>query len=114
MQSSIATEIVEKITDDVFAVYTNFTHEGKSNAGDYTFVLGFEVDSEAPVPDEYTKVEIEPSNYLRYSVPDNKPENVFSTWMSIWEKTDLNNRYVSDFERYAPSGEISVYVGTGN
>ena len=105
-------KIPGKVSDDVFAVYTSFENEGKINEGQYTFLIGVEVESGMDVPAELDRVSIRSGNYHQFPVEENKPENVFQTWMKIWSTPDLNNTYLSDFEQCGNSGQITVNVGT--
>lgn len=101
-----------KVSEDVFAVYTSFENEGQNNEGQYTFLIGVEVETGVDVPAELDIVSIRSGNYHQFLVEENKPENVFQTWMKIWSTPDLNNTYLSDFEQYRNSGDITVNVGT--
>jgi len=91
MGGSLANSIKNKLSDDVYALYTDFPNKGENNAGEYTFLIGVEVDS---------------------TEPSNKPSNVFPTWMEIWNRSDLDNTFVCDFEHYSSEGEIFINVGT--
>lgn len=114
MESQIAQKIPKPTSDSLYAVYTNFENEGANNEGIYTFILGLQVNEDSEVPEGMELVKIAGGNYYEYPVSENKPENVFATWMEIWSTSGLSNAYVSDFEEYKSNGEITVNVGTTN
>jgi len=114
MSEQVASKIPNVASDSVFAVYTNFENEGENNEGQYTFLIGMEVSDTTQIPEGMDSVVISESNYYAFDVEKNKPENVFNTWMEIWSSTNLNNAYVSDYEEYNSSGQITVNVGTLN
>jgi len=101
-----------KVSDDVYAVYTKFENEGKNNEGEYTFLIGVEVADPQNLSDGLEVVSIPASNYHRFGVPENKPENVFPTWMKIWPNENIGKTFRCDFELYDSAGEISINVGT--
>lgn len=114
MSEQVASKIPNVASGSVFAVYTNFENEGENNEGQYTFLIGMEVSDSTQIPEGMDSVVISESNYYAFDVESNKPENVFKTWMEIWSNENLNNAYVSDYEEYSTTGQITVNVGTLN
>jgi len=112
MSTGAGQKIPDSVSDTLYAVYTRFENEGQNNEGIYTFLIGKEVSSGATVPEDMELVELAAGDYHVFPVADNKPENVFETWMQIWSTPDLANAYVSDFEEYKSDGTIAVNVGT--
>lgn len=110
--TGIASKIPGAVSNSVYAIYTEFENEGKNNDGQYTFLIGMEIDAEADSPKGLHSIETPSSRYHVFEVEAGKPEKVFDTWMEIWSKNDLNNSYKCDFEEYRASGEIAIYIGS--
>lgn len=103
--------ISDKVSDDIFAVYTNFENKGVNNEGQYTFVIGAQVEESATVPEGMTEIIIPADRYQVFDVETGKPEKVFEKWGEIWSNSSFEKTFVCDFERYTPQGEISISVG---
>lgn len=110
---STAGKIPGAVSDSVYAIYTNFENEGKNNEGQYTFLIGMEIEAEGDMPTGMNTIEIPSSRYHIFDVEAGKPEKVIDTWMDIWSNNNLNNSYKCDFEEYKASGKIAIYIGTG-
>ena len=104
--------ILNRVGDDVFAVYTNFEHEGVDNLGLYSLIIGARVtDDTLLVPCGMASVVIAGSRRAVFSVDQGHPERVGERWRDIWACTDIVKTYVCDYERYKASGEIDILVG---
>ena len=103
--------IANRACDDVFAVYTNFEHEGVDNLGVYSLIIGAQVTDTLRVPSGMTPVAIASSRRAAFSVEEGHPERVGERWRDIWACTDIVKTYVCDYERYKASGEIDILVG---
>ena len=110
-QESILDQIPERVSGDVYGVYTNFEHEGKNNEGLYSFILGVQVTTLDQVPTHFVSTVIPPSKREVFQVTTGHPEKVGEKWQEIWGRTDLKKTFISDYERYQPSGEIAIFVG---
>lgn len=110
-QEAILDRIPNKVSDDVYAVYTNFEHPGKDNEGTYSFILGAQVTALDLVPPPFVATVISPSKREVFPVASGHPETVGQTWQYIWGRSDLKKTFLSDYERYQPSGEIAIFVG---
>jgi len=108
----VGSTIASKASDDVYAVYTDFENEGVDNTGQYTFLIGVEVSSTDELIEGLTAANIPCGNFHRFDVPENKPEQVFPTWMQIWPNQDIGKTFLCDFEKYSANGDISINVGT--
>jgi predicted transcriptional regulator YdeE len=110
--SSIHKQVKNRISDDIYAVYTNY--EGDYTKP-YTLVIGFEVDSLDNIPMGLTGVTIPASRYEVYSAKGILPP-IYETWQKIW-KTPLRRTYKADFELYRADlknqvpPEVLIYIG---
>jgi len=93
-------------------VYSEFENEGQSNEGEYKFLIGVEVPTDADVEADLDVSTIPVGNYHRFEVPEKSAEQVFPTWQKIWSKDDIGKSFLCDYELYAADGEISINVGT--
>lgn len=109
-QESILDKIPNKVSRDVFAVYTNFQNEGKNNEGIYSFVIGAQVKNFDQVPPTFASTVIPKSKRHVFKVPAGHPEKVGEKWQEIW-KADIQKTYIADYERYPESGDIGIFVG---
>lgn len=110
-QEGILQQISNKVSDTVFAVYTNFENEGKNNEGMYSLIIGAEVTEIQTLPENFVSTIVNPSKRAVFEVEKGHPEKVGEKWQEIWKTTDLEKKYVSDYELYYPSGEIEIYIG---
>ena len=109
---AVMEQIPNKLSDDIYAVYTNFEHQGVDNEGTYSLVIGAEIADPSHAPAALKVVEVPSATRMVFRVPGDKPENVADTWIKIWGMSDLGNTYIADYERYsAESGSIAIYVG---
>jgi predicted transcriptional regulator YdeE len=111
-QEDTLKKITERLSNDVYAVYTNFEHEGKSNEGTYSFIIGAKVKTPVRTPHGFISTVIPASKRAVFEVPTGHPEKVGEKWMEIWKLGDLDKSYVSDYEHYKETGEIEIHVGT--
>ena len=103
--------IPNRACEDVFAVYTNFEHEGVDNLGVYSLIIGAQVTDTPTAPSGMSSVGIAGSRRAVFSVDKGHPERVGERWRDIWACTDIVKTYVCDYERYNASGEIDILVG---
>jgi predicted transcriptional regulator YdeE len=102
--------IAEKNSGDIFAVYTSFEHEGIDNQGQYSLVIGAQVESSVPAPDGMVKVTIPPSERMFFEVQPGRMDLVGEKWLEIWADTRKKS-YVADYEHYGESGQIRILIG---
>ena len=110
-QEGILQKISNKVSDNVFAVYTNFENEGKNNEGIYSLIIGAEVTEVQALPKNFVSTIVKPSKRAVFEVEKGHPEKVGEKWQEIWGMTDLEKSYISDYELYFPSGEIEIHIG---
>ncbi len=110
-QEGILQKISNKVSDNIFAVYTNFENEGENNEGVYSLIIGAEVTEVQALPENFVSTVVKPSKRAVFEVEKGHPEKVGEKWQEIWSATDLEKSYISDYELYYPSGEIEIYIG---
>jgi predicted transcriptional regulator YdeE len=110
-QENILQKIENRISDNVFAVYTNFENEGVNNEGIYSLILGAEVINTEIIPEGFISTTIKPSKRVVFEVETGHPEKVAEKWIEIWKMSDLGKSFISDYELYHSSGEIEIYIG---
>jgi predicted transcriptional regulator YdeE len=106
----ILEQVSNRISDEVYAVYTDFENEGLNNEGNYTLIIGVEVKDLDNIPKGLVTTTIKVQNREVFSVSEGKPENVGATWMDIWQRDDLKKTFISEYEHYHAEG-IDVYIG---
>jgi len=106
-----AAGIAGRTDGDLYAVYTDFTHPGVDNLGDYTFVIGTAVTADAPLPPGLTAVRIPAGRYAVYEVERGHPERVGERWRNVWADGTIDKSYRCDHERYRANGDITIHVG---
>ncbi len=106
----ILEKIKDKVSSDVYAVYTNFENEGVSNEGQYTLIIGAEVESFEDVPEGLATTTIKAQNRVVFAVKEGKPENVGATWHEVWGQVKLEKTFIAEYEHYHDRG-IDIYIG---
>ncbi|SDZ29067.1 GyrI-like domain-containing protein [Herbiconiux ginsengi] len=104
-------QVPGRLSEDVFAVYTDFEHEGVSNSGYYTLVIGCRVAHDAAPPASLVRVVVPASDRVVFPVAAGRSDLVGAAWQEIWARTDLPKTFVADYERYAPDGGIEISIG---
>jgi predicted transcriptional regulator YdeE len=110
-QEGILQKIPNRVSDDVYAVYTNLENEGKNNEGVYSLIIGAEVRKIGTLPKNFVSTVIKPSKRAVFEVEKGHPEKVGEKWLEIWQTTDIKKTFLSDYELYHASGEIEIYLG---
>ncbi len=104
-------KISNKVSKDVYAVYTNFENEGVDNTGVYSLIIGCEV-SDIDASDSLKSVVVAPQERIVFEVEAGHPEKVGEKWIEIWQRNDLNSTIVADYELYKETGKIEIHIGT--
>lgn len=107
---AVLDRIPNKVSDDVFAVYTNFANPGQNNEGTYSLIIGAQVNSLDGVPPDLATTVIPESKRQVFQVEAGHPEQVGAKWQEIWE-APLDKAFVADYEHYRASGEIAIHIG---
>jgi predicted transcriptional regulator YdeE len=112
-QAQLAARLPHRLSDDVYAVYTNFENAGIDNNGCYTLVIGHAVPGHwaALPPEGLTHVVAPASQRAVFSVEKGRFDLVGAEWQTIWQRTDLKKSTLADYERYQPDGSIDIHIG---
>lgn len=91
------------------AVYSDY--ESDAN-GLYTVTVGIPADD---APAQLNSVAIAPGDYFVFQGKGPMPATVVETWQRIWryfEHTpEYQRSFISDFEAYKGSDEVTIYIG---
>ena len=101
-------------------VYGCYTDYENGIAGAYTVLAGQQVDGNAPVPAEWSIVQLPESTYVVFtSARGPRTRVVIDTWQTIWRwqtETSFVRTYTGDFERYddrcvnAEDSQVDIYI----
>lgn len=105
------TQVPDRLSDDLYAVYTHFEHAGTDNLGLYSLVIGAAVDPQWPLPPGLVRAVVPAGPRALFPVPDNRNDQVPVTWQRIWQRGDLAKSFIADFEHYSADGSIVVEIG---
>ena len=106
-----ASQIPGRLSDDIYAVYTNFENEGVNNNGVYSLVIGCLVAADSSGTDGLIIVTVPVSDRVVFPVESGRPDLAGVEWQEIWAMTELGNTYLADFERYSADGSIEISIG---
>jgi predicted transcriptional regulator YdeE len=111
----IKNKILNKSSEDVFAVYTEY--EG-DHTKPYSYILGCAVGSLDSIPDGMIGITIPSSKYEIFTAIGKMPDKVVETWQDIWHpEVDAKRTYKTDFEVYGEkygnpeNSEVEIYIG---
>lgn len=110
-QEGVLARIPGKLNGDVYAVYTDFENAGRDNQGEYSLVIGAQVQPGTPVPAGLARAVIPAARRAVFAVDKGRFDKVGEKWQEIWARTDLAKTFIADYERYLPGGEIDIFVG---
>jgi predicted transcriptional regulator YdeE len=108
---AVLAQIPDKISDDVYALYTHFENPGVNHEGVYSLIIGAQVAAVNALPATLRSVSVPAGRYAVFAVEAGQPQKVGARWQEIWTQAELPRRFVADFERYTPSGQIDIFVG---
>lgn len=111
---NILAHIPDKISDALYAVYTDFdripqTADDIYRLG-YTLVIGAAVSGTTPLPSPLASTVIPATRRAVFAVEPAQPEQVGAQWQKIWQMQDLHRVFAPDYEHYASDGKISILV----
>lgn len=113
MSEQIAAQIPNKISEEIFCIYTNY--EG-DHTQPYDTILGCKVSSLDSVPAGLVGQSFGGGNYVPFvSKGDMINGALYQTWLEIW-KTDLKRTYTADFEVHGlkamnpNDAEVDIFV----
>lgn len=110
-KSDLLATVPGKLSDDVYAVYTNLEHAGETNDGHFSFLVGVPVDPSTPAPKEMTMTVIPASIRARFGVPENDRTRVIEAWERAWGYDDRVKTFICEYELYTADGDASVNLG---
>lgn len=96
---------------DIYAVYTQFEHQGMDNHGLYTLVIGGRVGGDEAAPPGLVQVHIPPGRKAVFPVPAGRFDLVGACWQRIWSDHSIDKSFHTDHEHYHSHGEIEIHVG---
>jgi len=96
MGENLAQQIGNKISDDVYCVYTEYETD---HTGYYTAVLGCAVNSLDEILNDFTNATIPAGTYKIYSLAGKFPDNISEAWRQIWGEA-IARAYTADFDLY--------------
>lgn len=111
MAEGILQRLPDKVSDDVWAVYTHFENAGVNNEGLYSLIIGAEVPANSEVPTGLVRTVLPASWRAVFEAQTGRPESVADVWPLIWARQDLKKTFIADAERYAANGEIQIWIG---
>ena len=107
----IADKITDKISKDIYGIYTDFENEGENNKGIYSFIIGIEVENFDNIPEGLESVVLPKSTYQVFPA-GNKPEQIGEKWHEIWKYDFEKPRtFLAEFEKYYEDGNIDIFIG---
>jgi len=116
MTEGISEKIPNKISDEVFSIYTNYESD---HTKPYDTILGCKVSSFENIPEGMIAQSFEGGTFAKFLSTGNANKGaVYQTWVAIWN-TDLDRLYTADFEVYGikatnlPNAEVDIYVAIG-
>lgn len=108
-------QIPGKTGNEIYCVYTEYE---KDHTRPYTTLLGCRVEKNAPVPDGFKKITINPGNYSVFTAKGKLDAGiVYAAWTEIWNVA-ADRIYTTDFEVYGAkaadpaSAEVDIFVAT--
>jgi len=111
----IVKKIPNKISDDIYAIYTNFETD---YTGKHTAIIGYKVNDLANIPEGLTGITIQGGAYQKFVAKGIMPDAVIAMWKYIWDKDEtLNRNYQADFEIHGaksqngPNSEVDIFIG---
>lgn len=110
-EEAVPAKVPGKLSDDVYAVYTNFQNAGRDNQGVYSLVIGVAAPAGAAVPAGFTRAVIPASPRAVFPVEKGRFDQVGEAWQAIWQRGDLGKTFIADYEHYRADGRIAILVG---
>jgi len=110
-QEGVLERLPNKLSGEVYAVYTHFENQGLSNEGTYSLVLGAKVRPSDPVPAGMTRVEVPAGPKMVFPVEAGRFDLVGQVWQSIWNFHEREKTFIAEYERYSAAGGIDIFIG---
>ncbi len=74
-------------------------------------IIGAEVSELKDIPAGMVSTIIKPTNRVVFDVEKGGLEKVGEAWMKIWQATQLEKTFISEYELYHSSGKVEIYIG---
>lgn len=110
-QEKVLARIAGRLSDEVYAVYTNFEFAGRDNTGLYSLIVGAAVAPQADPPTGMVRAVVPASRRAVFPVEPGRIDQVGAAWQGIWQRHDLRKSFIADYERYGAGGAIEISVG---
>lgn len=110
-EENLLTQLTDKESVDLYAVYTNYADAGYSSEGQYSLIIGVTADEFTKDSEGLAQAVLPQQEYIVFSVNDNKEENVDKTWQAILKNKIIERTFDVDYECYRSNGYIDVVVG---
>lgn len=101
--------IPNRVSDNVYAVYTNYQNPGINNQGMYSCILGAAITTKEQIPDGLVAVPLPASSYQ--VVPVERADRVGQAWQDIWQQDTSQRTFIADSECYYPNGKVEIHLG---
>lgn len=111
-QEKILEKIPDKVSDEIFAIYTNYE---KDETKAYNFIIGAKVFDNSKAPIGMVSHTIPEQKYAIFDAFGTMPQALIKSWQEIW-KAKIERKFSSDFEihnEYSNQGdesEIEIYI----
>ncbi|MEB2778898.1 GyrI-like domain-containing protein [Algoriphagus sp. C2-6-M1] len=113
-EEQIGTKIAGKVSEDIYSIYTDYESD---YTGEYTCVIGYQVDNLENIADSLVAREFDGGKHTKFVAKGNMPEAVVNTWNEIWAKdAELDRKYTADFEVYGTksqqgeNSEVDIFI----
>ncbi|MFW2135719.1 GyrI-like domain-containing protein [Chryseobacterium sp. TY4] len=111
----IASKIPNKISDNIYAVYTDYETDYQ---GKYTIIIGCAVENLDKIPEGLIGRKFAAQKSVKFLAKGEILKAVGETWGKIWAKDkELNRTYLHDYEVYGEkaqdpnNAEIEIFIG---
>lgn len=111
---NILAQIPHKKNNDIFAVYTDYDSDVN---GEYSYILGAEVDALADIPLGFVGRKISAAKYAVFSYERGAiPGIIIDVWKRVWNFKAAERAYQADFEVYGrnssdpQNAQVDVYL----
>ncbi|TXD77912.1 GyrI-like domain-containing protein [Algoriphagus ratkowskyi] len=102
-EEQIGDKIEGKISDDIYAIYTDYESDYK---GEYTCLIGYQVENEGNITEGLVSKKFHGGKHAKFVAKGKMPDAVVNCWQEIWAKdSDLDREYTADFEVYGSQSQ---------
>jgi predicted transcriptional regulator YdeE len=108
---SLLADLPGRLTGDVYAVYSDLEHAGRTNDGAFSFTIGVPVAPDAEAPPGLSLVTIPRSRRAVFPAPENDPSRIIEAWQLAWASDDAEKTFLCEYELYAQDGTVAVHLG---